>query len=291
LLTFPPAKLNLGLFITGKRPDGFHALESVFLPIGWTDVLEVVASGEPGEVACEVVGRTVEGPPESNLVVRAYREVVAAADGDVPGVQAHLIKALPSGAGLGGGSSDGTWMLRALRDGFGVGLKEEAGGWGRLAERLGSDCPFFLGDGPARVSGRGEVVEPWGVGALPALAGCHVAVLHPGVHVSTREAFAAVTPRPAPFDVRELPGIALEDWTGRVWNDFEAGVAAAHRPVAEALGMLERAGAAYRSLTGSGSAVYGIFKGRGAEGEAAGAAAAGADRGWAVWCGPLEAGR
>ena len=82
LLTFPPAKLNLGLFITGKRPDGFHALESVFLPIGWTDVLEVVASGEPGEVACEVVGRTVEGPPESNLVVRAYREVVAAADGD-----------------------------------------------------------------------------------------------------------------------------------------------------------------------------------------------------------------
>jgi 4-diphosphocytidyl-2C-methyl-D-erythritol kinase len=91
--------------------------------------------------------------------------------------------------------------------------------------------------------------------------------------------------------VRELPGIALEDWTGRVWNDFEAGVAAAHRPVAEALEMLERAGAAYRSLTGSGSAVYGIFKGRGAEGEAAGAAAAGADRGWAVWCGPLEAGR
>jgi 4-diphosphocytidyl-2-C-methyl-D-erythritol kinase len=282
MLTFPPAKLNLGLFVTGKRADGYHALESVFVPIGWTDALEAVAVEGFGEMELEVLGRAVPGGAGENLVERGYREVVAEAVGPVPSLRVQLVKALPTGAGLGGGSSDGTWMLRMLRDGFGVTLRD--GDWSGLAAKLGSDCPFFLGDGPAWVGGRGEVVEPWGREALPQLRGRHVAVVHPGVHVGTREAFAGIVPRPAPMDLRELGALELDAWQGRVWNDFEPGIVERVPEVGEALELVEAAGAVYRSMTGSGSAVYGVFE------DAAGARRAedaGRDRGWDVWSGPL----
>jgi len=244
--------------------------------------LEAVEGEGVGELAFEVVGRPVPGGAGENLVERAYREAVAEAVGPMPSLRVQLVKALPTGAGLGGGSSDGTWMLRMLRDGFGVRLRR--GDWGGLAARLGSDCPFFLGDGPAWVGGRGEVVEPWGWEALPQLRGRHVAVLHPGVHVGTREAFAGVVPRPAPMDLRGLGELALEDWQGQVRNDFEPGIVAQVPEVGEALEAMRAGGAVFRSMTGSGSAVFGIFEGAR---EAERVEDAGRDRGWAVWSGAL----
>lgn len=255
MVLFPPAKINLGLHVLGKRDDGYHALESIFLPLGWTDILEVLMddSAAPGELHTVWTGLDIPGDPANNLVVKAHR--LLAAEHELPGLSAHLHKVLPMGGGLGGGSADGTYMLRALNEICGLGLSREK--LMQLAAELGSDCPFFVDAQPALVTGRGEHVTPLSF-RLP-LDGLWVVVSNPSIHISTAEAFGGLTPHDRSTDWSALANEPSSAWGNRIQNDFEPGACARHPQVAAHLDALGKAGAAYVQMTGSGSTVFGIF--------------------------------
>lgn len=255
MVFFPPAKLNLGLHILGKRPDGYHALESVFLATGWTDILEVNLAPDvaAGTLETTFTGRDIPGDPDANLVVRAHGLLQARQA--LPGLRLHLHKVLPMGGGLGGGSSDGTWTLRAINEVCALRLSTET--LAEMAANLGSDCPFFAQDRAALVTGRGERIKPLGV-ELP-LAGWWVVVWNPGIHISTQEAFAGVVPSDRRTDWHALATVPVAEWHTLVRNDFEAGVAARHAVVGDALERLRANGAAYAQMSGSGSSVFGLF--------------------------------
>ena len=256
MVYFPPAKLNLGLHILGKRPDGFHDLESVFLPLQWTDMLEVTLDDEvpSGEARFEWSGLDIPGNASDNLVTKAHR--LLSDKHDLPGLSIHLHKILPMGAGLGGGSADGAYALRAIDEVCKLGLSAE-----ELADDaglLGSDCPFFLQNGAALIQGRGERVTPIDLSA--ALDGCHVVVANPNIHIGTAEAFANITPKARSTDWLGLAAVPLDQWHLHVRNDFEDGVRQQHRAVDELLAIMAKAGADHVQMTGTGSTVFGLFK-------------------------------
>lgn len=277
MIGFAPAKINLGLFVTGKRSDGYHDLESAFWPVGWNDVIEVHRKEEAG-LDLTVSGLTIDGEPANNLVHRAY-DLLHARHG-IGGVKAHLLKAVPMGAGLGGGSSDGTCMLKLLDQLFELQLSDAEGE--ALAAELGSDCPFFWKAQPALITGRGEHVKPWNF-RFP--HGTWIAVVHPGVHVSTRDAFASISPRPSGLDLMQLERLPLSDWHTLLHNDFQAGIERLHPTVEAARQLLARAGAAYSQMTGTGSASFGLFT---SEEAALQACAEAREAGWAAHTSPAN---
>ena len=255
MILFPNAKINIGLFVTRRREDGFHDLETVLCPVGLCDVLEVVPSGTGrGRCEFEATGIAVDCPPERNLVTRAYD--LLNEDFDLPSVWARLHKAIPFGAGLGGGSSDAAFMLRGLNRLFGLGLGREE--LERYAARLGSDCAFFVRDEPVFATGRGEVMTPL---RLP-LKGWKLAIVKPERGVSTAEAYRGIAPCPAKTDLRLLAETPVEEWGGLVDNDFERTIVPILPEVDEIKRRLSAAGAVCASMSGSGSAVFGIFKGK-----------------------------
>ena len=256
MVLFPPAKLNLGLHITGKRDDGFHDLESVFLPIGWSDILEVVLDEDvpSGQARFEWTGLAIPGDTVDNLVTRAHNRLAEAFD--LPGVSIHLHKVLPMGGGVGGGSADGTYTLRALNAVCNLGLSHDA--LLAHAAELGSDCPFFVQDAPALVRGRGEIVESLH-GELPLRDGW-VVVANPGIHISTAEAFGDVTPTPRSTDWNALTTTPVTAWRDLIQNDFELGARQRHPQVGHLIDALAQAGAAHAQMTGSGSTVFGLFE-------------------------------
>ena len=256
MVYFPPAKLNLGLHILGKRPDGYHDLESVFLPLRWTDMLEVPLNDEvpAGEVRFVWSGLEIPGNASENLVTRAHR--LLADKHDLPGLSIHLHKILPMGAGLGGGSADGTYALRAINDVCELGLSPQELAYD--AALLGSDCPFFVQDGAALVQSRGERLTP--IDLSSALDGCHVVVANPGIHIGTAEAFAHVKPQARVTDWQGLAGTPLNQWHLHLRNDFEAGIREQHSAVDELLTWMAEAGADHVQMTGTGSTVFGLFK-------------------------------
>ena len=253
MTVYPNVKLNLGLRITGVRPDGYHDLETVFVPyFGFSDRLEIVPSQTFG---IEVGGAEYTGwDPSEDLCAKAWR--LLRSDFGIGAVHIALEKNSPVGAGLGGGSADGAFTLLALNDIFGIGL-----GLPKLAEYaalLGSDCAFFIYNSPCSATGRGEVLEPI---SLP-LDGFRFEVEVPrGVSVSTKEAYAGIKP---PFESCEtlknlLLNTPVEEWKKHIRNDFEASVFAKY-PAIEALKAdFYRRGAVYAAMSGSGSAVFGIF--------------------------------
>jgi 4-diphosphocytidyl-2-C-methyl-D-erythritol kinase len=252
MLLFPNAKINIGLFVTGRRADGYHEIESVFYPIGLQDILEInLAPRRPrGTIEFRCTGLEA-GEAGDNLVARAYR--MLAAEMDLPAARVHLHKLIPAGAGLGGGSADAAFMLMGLNELCALGMDEA-----RLmhhAARLGSDCPFFIHDRPVLARGRGEVMQPVGV----SLAGYRVVVVKPGLGVSTAEAYRLARPRAAGMELSLLAGVPVERWGDAVVNVFEEAVAPVLPGVGEIKGRLREAGAVYASMTGSGSAVYGLF--------------------------------
>ena len=251
-VAFPNAKINVGLQVRGRRPDGFHALDSLFVPIPWCDALEMATPGTQNDVALHLAGNAVDGASEDNLIVRAYR--LLQKDFPLPPCDFHLVKAIPSGAGLGGGSADGTATLTLLNSHFSLGLSQAR--LETLAGKLGSDCPFFVSNTPARVTGRGEVLTPIDL----ALDGWHIALLHPGVHVPTAAAFSWVTPDDDRPGLDEWAGSGPEDWKGHLKNDFTAPVCDRHPEVGQALSLLQEAGATFADMSGSGSTAYGFFK-------------------------------
>ena len=253
MIVYPNAKINIGLFVTGKRPDGFHDLETFFYPIGLSDILEIVtAEGKKGKCRFSQTGLEVECDVEDNLVVKAYR--LLDADYHLPALSVHLHKVIPFGAGLGGGSADAAFMLKALDAYFNLGIG--TAGLEAYAARLGSDCAFFVRNRPAFAHGKGELLEE----AALSLAAYRLVVVKPGFGVSTADAYRGIVPCAAGFDLRHLGGLPVEEWKGRVGNDFERTVFAKYPVLAALKQQLYAGGAVFASMTGSGSAVYGLFR-------------------------------
>lgn len=250
MILFPNAKINLGLHITGRRPDGYHNLESVFYPVGWTDVLEVL----PAETTSfRSTGLSIPGDEATNLCLKAYFLLKKAHD--LPPVYLHLHKAVPIGAGLGGGSADAAFTLRGLNERFRLGISPE--NLENYARQLGSDCAFFVKNTPRFCFGKGDEFED-----IPfSLAGTWVVLVNPGIHISTAEAYAGVVPRRPAADLRALLRQPRETWRDAVavGNDFEESLLPRYPAIGEIKQRLYEAGAFYASMTGSGSTVYGFF--------------------------------
>ena len=255
MLTFPNAKLNLGLYVTAKRPDGYHALETVFLPLPWADVLEVLPAPK-GQAASDLTltGRLIPGEAATNLCLKAY-ELLKADFPALPAAQMQLHKIVPIGAGLGGGSADAAFALRAIGEVFGLNLSvAQLEGYAR---RLGADCAFFIQNKPCLALERGDVFEP----ITLSLSGTACVVVYPGLHISTAQAFAGIVPQAPKMPLREALAQPMSTWRDTVSNDFETSLAPVYPVLAAIKEQLYAAGAAYASLSGSGSAVYGLFAG------------------------------
>lgn len=252
MVLFPNAKVNIGLFVTEKRVDDFHNLETVFYPIDFRDILEInEVKGEQGNCYFTSTGILIDCPPEKNLVMKAYH--LLREDHELPSVKVHLHKMIPYGAGLGGGSADAAFMLVGLNDLFSLGLDEEQ--LMAYAGRLGSDCPFFVRNKPVFASGKGDVMTPVDL----SLKGYRMILVKPDRGVSTPEAYRGITPRAVSFDLRNLGTLPVVRWKGIVTNDFEVSVIPKVPEIGEIKQELEKLGAIYASMTGSGSAVYALF--------------------------------
>lgn len=251
MLLFPNIKLNLGLRITARRPDGYHDLETAFLPVpGCGDALEAIPSADGG-TRLKLSGIAIPGAEEDNLVLKAYHLLNQRYP--LPPLHIYLRKAIPAGTGVGAGSSDAAFALKLFaRMGGHVVPEEELEA---LALQLGSDCPVFIRNRPAIGRGRGEQLQPVD---LP-LHGYGVRIYFPSVHVSTREAFAGITPKQPKEPLEDLLALPPEQWQGRLVNDFEPGIFARHPDLAGLRDGLLRQGAFYAAMSGSGSAVFGLF--------------------------------
>lgn len=251
MLVFPNCKINLGLYITNRRDDGYHDLETVFYPIKLRDVLEIVPAQE---TVLYLSGKPIAGDGTNNLVLKAFHLLQADFKERITPVDVHLLKNIPMGAGLGGGSADGAFMLRLMNDYFKLGLTQKQ--LIAYALQLGSDCPFFINNTPQFATGRGEVMEPIALD----MASYSLQLICPEVHVSTAEAFKLIQPKPATFDLRTLPATPVSSWKELVKNDFEEPVFKAHPELKKIKDALYEQGAIYASMTGSGSSIYGIFE-------------------------------
>lgn len=250
MITFPNAKINIGLHITARRPDGYHDIETLFYPISLNDILEIVpASGK--ETTLSVTGIAVGGETEDNLVMRAYRLLQRLYD--LPPVEMHLHKIIPFGAGLGGGSSDAAFALRMLRDLFALPLSDDD--LARQASKLGADCPFFIYNRPLIATGIGDCFSPIDF----SLRGKYIVLVKPPVSVATAEAYSRVVPALPAQSLREKLSSPIDKWRNNIVNDFERSVFPAHPRIAAVKQQLYELGAVYAAMSGSGSTVFGIF--------------------------------
>ena len=257
MIVFPNSKINLGLRILHKRPDGYHDLETVFFPIPLTDVLEINRDDEQPvtpKVPFSKSGFVIEGDPSDNLCIKAYRMLRKDFPHQVGAIRMHLHKAIPSGAGLGGGSADAAFTLRLLNDEFQLGLTESQ--LLSYALSLGSDCPFFLVNKPCYATGRGEVLEPIALD----LSAYRILLVNPGIHINTGRAFLHIRPSVPDISVREVVSKPIERWKDELYNDFEKWVFSQHREIVDVKDQLYVAGAVFAAMSGSGSSVFGIFR-------------------------------
>ena len=257
MTVFPIAKINLGLNVVAKRPDGYHDLQTVFYPVAIQDALEIQPMDEhfPSEVDCDlkVTNMAIEGDEQKNLVVKAY-QMLKANFPELPRIHTHLWKAIPTQAGMGGGSSDCAYTLRLLNKQFQLDLSVE-----RLidyAARLGADCPFFVRSTPCYAEGIGERMEVIDLD----LSQWHIGVVRPDIPVSTREAFSLIKPHYPSRNCREIVAKPVEEWREQLVNDFEESVFALHPELAGIKAKLYGMGATYAAMSGSGSALFGLFR-------------------------------
>jgi 4-diphosphocytidyl-2-C-methyl-D-erythritol kinase len=250
MVLFPPCKINIGLHVTAKRPDGFHAIESIFYPVQWNDVLEIVPSANK-ESSFFLTGQQVTAGRAKNIVWKAFDLLQK----DFPHIAAeiHLHKNIPTGAGLGGGSSDGAQALILMNELFHLGLEQAA--LELYAGQLGSDCPFFVEAKPKFVEGRGEIMSAHRLD----LSNTYIVIAHPGLHVSTADAYRLIRPKPADYNLRELDIHDLHNWKNYVTNDFEEPVVNLFPEIGGIKNKMYALGAVYASMSGSGSAVFGLF--------------------------------
>jgi 4-diphosphocytidyl-2-C-methyl-D-erythritol kinase len=250
MLLFPNAKINIGLNILSKREDGYHNIESLFYPIGLKDALEFVEN-HTDDVHLSLSGIPVDLEPQNNLIVKAYRLLASVVK--LPGLDIHLHKAIPFGAGLGGGSSDAAFLLNALNDRFELNLSKDK--LKTFALQLGADCSFFIDNRPSLASGIGEILTPAEVN----LNGFYLLLVKPDFGVSTKEAYARTKPSiPAHCLSDSLKKDPLE-WLGLIKNDFEFSVFQIYPQIAKIKSTLISNGAFFASMSGSGSSVFGLF--------------------------------
>jgi 4-diphosphocytidyl-2-C-methyl-D-erythritol kinase len=257
MIVYPNAKINIGLRVLSKRPDGFHNLETVFYPLPQRDVLEVI---EAAELKMCQYGIEYPGDPMENLCVKAYW--LLKQEFDIPAVEIHLYKKIPVGAGLGGGSSDAAFTLKVLNEMFHLNLSNDC--LAHYAAQLGSDCPFFIYNQPMLGTGRGEILTPITVDSLKKY---EIRLVYPPVFVSTSDAYKGIIPRnvrnheiqdTTPLvDLLQLPP---HSWRNKVENDFEATVFAKYPQLEQYKMQLYEQGAVYASMSGSGSAMFGVFE-------------------------------
>jgi 4-diphosphocytidyl-2-C-methyl-D-erythritol kinase len=259
MIVFPCAKINLGLNIVGKLENGYHSLETFFYPIPIYDALEIKYMDErfPGEEPCDlkVTGNQVDCDEQSNLVIQAYH--VLAEDFSLPRVHAHLYKQIPSKAGLGGGSSDGAFMIRLLDERFRLNIGNPE--MERYAAKLGADCAFFITAEPSFGSGMGNLLEP-ADGPKGNLSGYYLAVVKPDISISTSDAFRQIKCQKPMKCCREVVRQPIDTWKTDLVNDFEKPVFSLWPELKDIKQHLYDRGAVYAQMSGSGSAVYGIFR-------------------------------
>lgn len=248
MILFPPAKINLGLNILYKRPDGYHEIDSVMIPVPLFDVLELLPSEEFQFLQ---TGLTIDGDQSDNLCVKAYQ--LLKEEYDLPPVYIHLRKEIPMGAGLGGGSADAAFVLKGLNDLFHLNCSIKK--LEDLAGKLGSDCPFFIRNEAQVAKGRGEELSSCHID----LKGYYLKIVNPGIHVGTKEAYAGVIFSESKVPVKEIVEGLMSGWKDHLVNDFEKSVFAIHPVLGEIKGQLYAEGAVYASMSGSGSTLYAIY--------------------------------
>ena len=259
MIVYPNAKINLGLNVVRRRPDGCHDLETIFYPIPLQDALEVQELAETPTAAptegsrhrLRLAGTPLEGDPRQNLVLRAIE--LLEADHNLPALDVYLYKHIPSGAGLGGGSADAAFVMQLINEKFQLGLSDE-----QLMQRLaalGADCPFFVINRPCFATGIGNELTPIDLD----LSGWHLVLVKPDSQVSTREAYAAVSPQEPLLSLTDIARRPVSEWQSLMHNDFEQSVFQQHPEIAAIKDRLLDLGASYAAMTGSGSAVYGLF--------------------------------
>ena len=257
MITFPIAKINLGLNVVEKRPDGYHNLQTVFYPVRIQDALEVfeMDADFPSPVDCDlkVTNIHIEGDEQRNLVFRAY-QLLKQDFPTLPRAHVHLYKGIPTQAGMGGGSSDCGFMITLLNDAFRLGLSTQQ--MIDYAARLGADCPFFISSRPAYAEGIGERLQPIALD----LSGWHIAVVRPAIPVPTKEAFSLITPHYPEKNCRDIVMQPVETWRDELVNDFEKSVFALHPEIGSIKAQLYEMGAVYAAMSGSGSSVFGLFR-------------------------------
>ena len=254
MVAFPNGKINLGLSILNKREDGYHNLETVFFPVPFSDALEIITNtNSNNQIEFTTTGLQVDGKKEDNLCVKAYH-LLKKDFHQLPNIKIHLHKAIPLGAGLGGGSADAAFMLKLLNNKFHLNLSTH--NLIKYSVQLGSDCPFFIINKPCFATGRGEKLEEISID----LSVYNIVLINPGIHVTTAWAFSQLPAGRVPNNrgIKEIIAQPITTWKNELQNDFELPVFAAHPQIKEIKEWLYRQGAIYAAMSGSGSTVFGI---------------------------------
>lgn len=250
MINFPNCKINLGLRVLSKRTDGFHEVETLLFPIAMFDILEIIPAPDD-QFNFRNTGLSISGDRKYNLVVRAYE--IMRTQYNIPPVHIHLHKTIPMGAGLGGGSADAAYALKMLNEIFNIKLETEK--IEAYARQLGSDCNFFIQNIPALATGKGDHLKPINLD----LSGFQIIIIKPEVHIPTVDAYSWITPTDNGLSVKEIIKMPVEKWKNTLVNDFEASVFQHFPEIAGIKTKLYNMGAKYATLTGSGSAVFGLF--------------------------------
>jgi 4-diphosphocytidyl-2-C-methyl-D-erythritol kinase len=249
MVVFPNCKINLGLNITRKRTDGYHDLETIFYPVQLRDALELIQSKEQ---TFTITGLPVQGSVDDNLCSKAYN-LLKKDFPHLPTVSIHLHKAIPMGAGLGGGSADGAFTLLLINKKFNLALDQKQ--LINYALELGSDCPFFIINKPSFATGRGENMTPVNLD----LSTYKIVLVNPGIHVSTKEAFSQLTPAMPQKSIQQIIAQPISTWKDELVNDFEKPIFSLYPAIEQIKNQLYQAGSMYAAMTGTGSTVFGIF--------------------------------
>jgi len=253
VISFPNSKINLGLHILNKREDGYHNLETVFYPVLFRDALELIPNtNNETDIEFTGSGLALDVKAEDNLCVKAYH-LLKKDFPKIPAVKIHLHKAIPMGAGLGGGSADASFMITLLNQKFQLNLSTSQ--LIDYALQLGSDCPFFIINKPCYATGRGAVLKEITVD----LSAYKIILINPGIHINTGWAFSNITPAQSNKPIKEIIQQPIETWKNGLKNDFEEPVFTAHPSVKEIKETMYNQGAVYAAMSGSGSTVFGIF--------------------------------
>jgi 4-diphosphocytidyl-2-C-methyl-D-erythritol kinase len=249
MICFPNAKINLGLHITGKRSDGFHNIETIFYPVPLTDALEAVKASRK---SFKQTGLKIHSTAKDNLVMKAY--ALLSKKYNVPPLEIHLKKTIPPEAGLGGGSADAAFSLKLINHLCNLNIPDRE--LEKMAASIGADCPFFIRNTPVIAAGKGNLFKPAGI----SLKNYLVYIVKPPVTVSTKEAYAMITPQKPVFPLDKLAALPVPEWKNVLVNDFEYCLFEKYPVIGEIKDKLYALGAEYASMSGSGSAVFGLFK-------------------------------